>query len=70
LASLPVELRKQLPSLVPGRADVIVAGAEILLAVMDTFDAPEVLVSERDILDGLVLDLLERDAGTNFSNSL
>jgi exopolyphosphatase/pppGpp-phosphohydrolase len=37
---------------------VIVAGAEILQAVMETFDAPEVLVSEKDILDGLVIQLL------------
>jgi exopolyphosphatase/guanosine-5'-triphosphate,3'-diphosphate pyrophosphatase len=58
LASLPIEARKQVRGLDPGRADVIVAGAEILLAVMETFDAAEVLVSEKDILDGLVLQLL------------
>lgn len=58
LTSLPLEGRKQVRGLDPGRADVIVAGAEILLAVMETFDAAEVLVSEKDILDGLVLQLL------------
>jgi exopolyphosphatase/guanosine-5'-triphosphate,3'-diphosphate pyrophosphatase len=59
LASLTYEHRKLVPGLEPGRVDVIVAGAEILLRVMEVFDAPEVLVSERDILDGLVLELLE-----------
>ena len=38
---------------------MIVAGTEILLAVMEAFDAAEVIVSEKDILDGLVLELLE-----------
>ena len=59
LESLTYTQRKRVKGLEPGRADVIVSGAEILLAVMETFDLPEVLVSERDILDGLVLGLLE-----------
>lgn len=58
LASLPYEKRKRIRGLHPGRVDVIVPGAEILLAVMEAFDAAEVLVSERDILDGLVIQLL------------
>ena len=59
LGSLPYELRKNVKGLEPGRVDVIVAGAAILLAVMEIFDAAEVLVSEKDILDGLVMQLLE-----------
>ena len=58
LESLTIGQRKRVTALDPGRADVIVSGAEILLGVMETFDLPEVLVSERDILDGLVLGLL------------
>ena len=58
LESLTLGQRKRVKGLEPGRADVIVSGAEILLGVMETFDIPEVLVSERDILDGLVLGLL------------
>lgn len=61
LGSLTFAQRKRVKGLEPGRADVIVAGAEILLAVMEVFDLPEVLVSERDILDGLVIGLLDRD---------
>ena len=58
LASLPYEKRARIQGLDPGRVDVIVAGAAILQQVMETFDMAEVLVSEKDILDGLVLDLL------------
>ena len=59
LETLPYEKRSRVKGLEPGRVDVIVAGAEILLCVMESFDAPEVLVSEKDILDGLVLELLD-----------
>lgn len=58
LSALNVEQRKRISGLEPGRADVIVAGAEILLGVMEVFDRAEVLVSEKDILDGLVLQML------------
>jgi exopolyphosphatase/guanosine-5'-triphosphate,3'-diphosphate pyrophosphatase len=59
LETLPYEKRSRVKGLEPGRVDVIVAGAEILICVMETFDAAEVLVSEKDILDGLVLELLD-----------
>jgi len=45
------------PGLEEARADVIVAGAAILVAVMRYFDYDECLVSERDILDGLAAGL-------------
>jgi exopolyphosphatase / guanosine-5'-triphosphate,3'-diphosphate pyrophosphatase len=46
------------PGMVEGRADVIVGGVLILDAVMATLDRDECLVSEDDILDGLVASLL------------
>jgi len=58
LASLPYDKRKAVKGLEAGRVDVIVAGAAILQCVMEVFDAAEVLVSEKDILDGLVIELL------------
>lgn len=58
LESLPYEKRRRVRGLEAGRVDVIVAGAEILLCVMEVFDAAEVLVSEKDILDGLIIQLL------------
>ena len=57
LASMTSEERRALPAMPRGREDVISAGAEILLAVMDGFGFDEVLVSEADILDGLVLTI-------------
>ncbi len=48
------------PGLEEARADVIVAGTAILVAIMRFFEFDECLVSEADILDGLVLSLLER----------
>jgi exopolyphosphatase/guanosine-5'-triphosphate,3'-diphosphate pyrophosphatase len=60
LERLPLEKRRRVKALEPGRADVIVAGVEILQCVMETFDVGEIVVSEKDILDGLVIELLER----------
>ncbi len=47
------------PGLEEARADVIVGGAAILVTVMRHFDFASCLVSEADILDGLVLSLLD-----------
>ena len=47
------------PGLDPGRADVIVAGCCILVAIFRHWGFDECLVSEADILDGLALSLLD-----------
>jgi exopolyphosphatase/guanosine-5'-triphosphate,3'-diphosphate pyrophosphatase len=57
LASETTSDRAALPGMDPGRADVIVAGALILSEVMAVFDRSTCLVSEADILDGLVASL-------------
>jgi exopolyphosphatase/guanosine-5'-triphosphate,3'-diphosphate pyrophosphatase len=54
LAADTVADRLGRPGMVPGRQDVIVGGALILDAVMDRLGFAECLVSEADILDGLV----------------
>jgi exopolyphosphatase/guanosine-5'-triphosphate,3'-diphosphate pyrophosphatase len=51
--------RASLPVMAPGRADVIVAGAVILVEVMERFGFDDAVVSETDILDGLVFEMLE-----------
>lgn len=61
LAALPNEERAKL-LLDPERASVIVGGTVVLREVMRYFAVEELLVSERDILDGLVASLLESDA--------
>lgn len=55
LASEDVAKRAQTAGLDPGRAPVIVAGMLILQVVMDLFDTPDFVVSESDILQGIVL---------------
>jgi exopolyphosphatase/guanosine-5'-triphosphate,3'-diphosphate pyrophosphatase len=54
LATEPADVRRHNPGLEPGRVDVIVGGALVLVTIMRTFDFDEMLVSEADILDGLV----------------
>ncbi len=51
------EARRRRAGMDPGRADVIVGGVLILAAVMSAYDRAECLVSEDDILDGLVASL-------------
>ena len=48
------------PGLEEARADVIVGGCCALVALYRTLGLEEVLVSEADVLDGLVLDLADR----------
>lgn len=55
LAGLSIAETAALPSLDPGRAPVILAGAVIAEAVLRRVGAGEVVVSEADTLDGLVL---------------
>ncbi|MGW4321699.1 Ppx/GppA phosphatase family protein [Streptomyces sp. NPDC004684] len=60
--------RAEIPSLHPGRVDVIGAGALVLLAIMERVGAQEVVVSEHDILDGIawsVAEEAERDEKTD-----
>jgi len=56
LLELPVAQVVKLPTMVPGRADVICAGALICATVARRVSA-ELVVSEADILDGIVLGL-------------
>lgn len=62
LAALPLRERRVVPGLHPERAPVIVAGGIIVVAAMQALGAGEMLVSERDILDGVAGAVLG-DAG-------
>jgi NAD(P)-dependent dehydrogenase (short-subunit alcohol dehydrogenase family) len=50
--------RSALPVMAPGRGEVIVAGAVILAEVMRRFGFGRTLVSETDILDALVFEMV------------
>jgi exopolyphosphatase/guanosine-5'-triphosphate,3'-diphosphate pyrophosphatase len=60
LTTLPRPERAAIPTLHPGRVDVIAAGALILRTLVELSGVAEVLVSEHDILDGIVLSLNPR----------
>ena len=60
LATEAIEDRRHNPGLEPGRVDVIVGGAIVLVSILRMFGFGEVLTSEADILDGLVRDLAMR----------
>jgi len=56
LATEPAERRRHNPGLEPGRVDVIVGGAVVVVSVMRHWGYDSLLVSEADILDGLARD--------------
>lgn len=58
LESLPLQLRRRLPGLQPERADIIHKGALIILVIMEVLAKTEIIVSESDILEGLVWSLV------------
>ena len=62
LAGMTVAERRELPAMAPERAPVIVAGAAILLAVLDAYALDAIEVSERDLLDGIALAAAELPA--------
>lgn len=57
LATESLADRRHNPGLLPERADVIVGGCAVLVGILRHHDAAEVLVSEADLLDGLVASL-------------
>lgn len=57
LLAMTTAQRRDLPACPPGRADVIMAGALVLDAVMGRVGPPGVVVSTADILDGLVASI-------------
>lgn len=60
LLSLPVASRRALAGLEPARADVIVAGALITVAICQHFGAERLVVSDRGLRWGLAAELLSR----------
>lgn len=54
LKEMSLEARRRVKGLQPERADVIVAGMAILLTCMECLEANALVVSESDILEGLI----------------
>ncbi len=61
IISMPLENRRRLKGLDPGRADVIPAGALAVLRILNYFEVSQVTVCLSDILEGLLIDYLQGD---------
>jgi exopolyphosphatase/guanosine-5'-triphosphate,3'-diphosphate pyrophosphatase len=62
LATEPLRDRLHNPGLPPDRADIIVGGCCVLVAIMRKLRLDSITVSTRNILDGIVAELLETQA--------
>jgi exopolyphosphatase / guanosine-5'-triphosphate,3'-diphosphate pyrophosphatase len=60
LAAMTVDQIRALPSMHPGRADVITGGALVEARIAAPLNVEDLIVSESDILDGIALQLLDR----------
>ena len=60
LARMTVEEIKALPSMHPGRADVITGGGLVEARIAARLNVADLIVSESDILDGIALQLIHR----------
>jgi len=59
LCSTPLNERKKIRGLEPGRADIIIGGSAILLEILRQLDKDSIIVSEQDILDGIIYTLVK-----------
>jgi exopolyphosphatase/guanosine-5'-triphosphate,3'-diphosphate pyrophosphatase len=57
LADLTVEKREELPGMEKGRGDLIPAGIEIVLEIMQQFKAEKLTVSDFGLLEGVLLSI-------------
>jgi len=57
LCSLTLEERKKITGLEPKRADIILGGTAIVINVLEYFKKNKIIVSENDILDGIIYSL-------------
>ena len=60
LGDMTTEERRAIPTMAPGREDVIPSGAAILVEAMRRWGFDRALVSETDILDGLLWRLVRQ----------
>jgi len=59
LCGLNLKERKKVRGMDPGRADVIIGGAAIVINVLEMLGREFIFVSERDILDGIIYTLID-----------
>ena len=70
LRNLSLPERKKVPGLNPDRADVIIGGAAILEVLMEEMKLDEIIISDRSLRDGLVLDFIARSGNRHLPQPL
>ena len=63
LCSLPLDMRKKLPAINPDRADIIIAGAAVIEAIIEEFGLEKLNASHRELRDGLLVEYLSNYEG-------
>lgn len=63
LAGMPPALRRELPGLEEGREDIILGGALIVQEILASLHREEFTVTDGGLLEGILLDLAEREMG-------
>lgn len=58
LCTLPLDERRKIPGINPDRADIILAGAAIMEALMEELGLEQICVSHKELRDGLLVDYL------------
>jgi len=58
LCPMSLDERRHVPAINPGRADIIVGGGAILEVLMAEIGIPEIRISDRGVIDGLLVDYL------------
>lgn len=62
LCRLPLEERRRVPGLDPDRADIILGGAATLLMVLEDVKADRIVISDRGLRHGILMDRLMRES--------
>ena len=63
LCSLELDERRKVPGINPERADIIIGGAAILETLMEELGFQEIKISDRGLLDGMLVDYLAQVEG-------
>jgi exopolyphosphatase/guanosine-5'-triphosphate,3'-diphosphate pyrophosphatase len=63
LRKLPVKARRAVPGLSPDRADIIVAGLDVIDRIMRQFHVNLLQVHNRGVRDGLILTMIDQSLG-------
>ncbi len=66
LNNLPLEERSKVPGLQASRADIIPYGAMMIVCIMELLGQGQIMITESDILEGMIYDLApDRPGGLN-----